>query len=170
MYLAKRTPYNSFAWIYTLHIIFFIESSRGAPAGDQTRPGRHGGGGRPAGELPGNSRDHNPAIARPELPHGSMPAQKRGMWQTGSGGSDSRQLSEDRGRGRPDGARCFGDLRAVALEARARGHGECGGAVGHGGDGAARRARARGEEEEEGAGARGGAGMTARSHAQGVFS
>jgi len=52
MYLAKWTPYNSFAWIYTILTLLLpkkrAHGAEGAPAGGQSRPGLHGNSGKTA--------------------------------------------------------------------------------------------------------------------------
>ena len=52
MYLAKWTPYNSFAWIYTILTLLLPKNrahgAEGAPVGDQSRSGLHGNSGKPA--------------------------------------------------------------------------------------------------------------------------
>ena len=78
---AVKTPYNVFAWIYTLpHLFPSSEAERNrrqrptAAATVLRSRGRHSGCGEPAGELHGNPRGLVLAAAKAEPGPGSSPA------------------------------------------------------------------------------------------------
>ena len=82
MYLAKWTPYNSFAWIYTILTLLLpkkrAHGAEGAPADGQSRPGLHGNSGKTAARQRRARPCTQAPAAWPAVAHSTQATRARG--------------------------------------------------------------------------------------------